>query len=323
MKAAIRQRYGDLDVVRVVDVDEPVPGEGEVLVRVHTASVNRADIDYIQPRPQFIRAFVGIGGRRTRGSGRTSRAPSRRSGPGVTRFRPATACSATCCRSSMGSFAELVVDEGEGIPADPGGHRLRHRRDASARGGARAPGAAAAQRRDGQARRPGAGRRRERQRRAVRRPAREVDGRRGHRRLPDREGRVRAVARGGPRPRLPRGGLHPQPQRYDWIIASDSHHSIPARPRALRPGGQYATLGGGTRDILEAMVVGKLSRIGGSRMGRDHAVVEAVPRAGRQDAHRPRARREPSSPRSTAPSGSTRSARRCAGSTRARRRARS
>ena len=46
--------------MRVVDIDAPVAGDGEVLVRVHTASVNRADLDYIGPRPQFIRAFVGI-----------------------------------------------------------------------------------------------------------------------------------------------------------------------------------------------------------------------------------------------------------------------
>jgi NADPH:quinone reductase-like Zn-dependent oxidoreductase len=56
-----------------------------------------------------------------------------------------------------------------------------------------------------------------------------------------------------------------QPQRYDWIIASDSHHSIRAVRRALRPGGQYATLGGGMRDIAEAMVIGKLSSIGSSK----------------------------------------------------------
>ena len=60
MNAAIRTRYGSVDHVRVVELERPVPAEGEVLVRVHTASVNRADLDYIAPRPQFIRAFVGI-----------------------------------------------------------------------------------------------------------------------------------------------------------------------------------------------------------------------------------------------------------------------
>ena len=35
-------------------------------------------------------------------------------------------------------------------------------------------------------------------------------------------------------------------ERYDWILAADSHHSLLAIRRALRPGGVYATLGGGT-----------------------------------------------------------------------------
>ena len=56
-----------------------------------------------------------------------------------------------------------------------------------------------------------------------------------------------------------------QPQRYDWIIASDSHHSIRAVRRTLRPGGQYATLGGGSLDIVEALVIGKPSSIGSSK----------------------------------------------------------
>ena len=56
MKAAVRYRYGDVEHVRLEELDVPTPGEGEVLVRVHAASVNRADLDYIGPRPQFIRA---------------------------------------------------------------------------------------------------------------------------------------------------------------------------------------------------------------------------------------------------------------------------
>jgi len=60
VKAAIRTRYGGLDQVRVEDIDVPVPAEGEVLVRVHTASVNRADIDYVQPRPQFTQVGEGV-----------------------------------------------------------------------------------------------------------------------------------------------------------------------------------------------------------------------------------------------------------------------
>jgi NADPH:quinone reductase-like Zn-dependent oxidoreductase len=53
--------------------------------------------------------------------------------------------------------------------------------------------------------------------------------------------------------------------RYDWILAADSHHSVLAARRALRPGGRYVTLGGGTSDLLQAMVVGPISALFGSR----------------------------------------------------------
>jgi NADPH:quinone reductase-like Zn-dependent oxidoreductase len=43
MRGAYRDRYGSPDVVGLRDVAVPVPAEGEVLVRVRAASVNRAD----------------------------------------------------------------------------------------------------------------------------------------------------------------------------------------------------------------------------------------------------------------------------------------
>ena len=47
VKAAMRDRYGTPDVVELRDVPVPVPAEGEVLLRVRAASVNRADLDGI------------------------------------------------------------------------------------------------------------------------------------------------------------------------------------------------------------------------------------------------------------------------------------
>ena len=43
MKAAVFNRYGGSDVVEVKDVPVPVPGPGEVLIKVHAASVNPVD----------------------------------------------------------------------------------------------------------------------------------------------------------------------------------------------------------------------------------------------------------------------------------------
>ena len=43
-------------------------------------------------------------------------------------------------------------------------------------------------------------------------------------------------------------------ERYDWIVDTDSHHSILRIRRALRPGGVYVTLGGTAPAIVAAMI---------------------------------------------------------------------
>lgn len=60
MKAAVHARYGAPDVVRIAEVDEPVVGAGDVLVRVHATTVNRTDCAYRAARPFFIRVATGL-----------------------------------------------------------------------------------------------------------------------------------------------------------------------------------------------------------------------------------------------------------------------
>src|SRR3954451_7928224 len=109
MKGAIRTRYGSVDHVRVVELERPAPGEGEVLVRVQMASVNRADLDYIAPRPQFIRGFVGVRRPRNIRLGTDVAGTVEAVGPGVTRFQPGDRVFGDLLPFAMGSFAEFVA----------------------------------------------------------------------------------------------------------------------------------------------------------------------------------------------------------------------
>jgi len=40
MKAIVQHRYGSPDVLEFLEVDKPVPGDDDVLIRVHASSVN-------------------------------------------------------------------------------------------------------------------------------------------------------------------------------------------------------------------------------------------------------------------------------------------
>lgn len=60
MKAITQDRFGSPDVLRWAEVDDPVPGAGEVLVRVRAASVNARDWHMMRGDPYFARV-VGAG----------------------------------------------------------------------------------------------------------------------------------------------------------------------------------------------------------------------------------------------------------------------
>jgi NADPH:quinone reductase-like Zn-dependent oxidoreductase len=53
MKALNRDRYGPPDVLDIKEIDQPVPKDDEVLVRVHSASINDWDLALLQQRPPF------------------------------------------------------------------------------------------------------------------------------------------------------------------------------------------------------------------------------------------------------------------------------
>lgn len=60
MKAVVRSKYGPPEVLRIQEVEIPIPKENEVLVKVCTATVNRTDCGILWAKPFIMRFFTGL-----------------------------------------------------------------------------------------------------------------------------------------------------------------------------------------------------------------------------------------------------------------------
>ena len=60
MKAVVHDRYGPPEVLRVDEVERPVPADDEVLVRVHATTVTQTDCHMRAARPFFWRFMLGL-----------------------------------------------------------------------------------------------------------------------------------------------------------------------------------------------------------------------------------------------------------------------
>lgn len=60
MKAIIYTQYGPPDVLQCKDVETPVPGPNDVLIKVYASTVNRTDCAILRAKPFFMRFFKGL-----------------------------------------------------------------------------------------------------------------------------------------------------------------------------------------------------------------------------------------------------------------------
>ena len=58
MKAITQDRYGGLEVLEFRDIDQPVPRDNKVRVRVHAAGLHRGDWHVMTGLPYLMRLVV-------------------------------------------------------------------------------------------------------------------------------------------------------------------------------------------------------------------------------------------------------------------------
>ncbi|WP_427005175.1 NAD(P)-dependent alcohol dehydrogenase [Pseudarthrobacter sp. H2] len=105
MKAIIQDVYGSADVLELRDVDKPVAGEDEVLVRVRAAGVDQG-VWHLMAGLPYLARIIGYGLRKPKDGirGRAVAGQVEAVGRNVAGFRPGDEVFGTC----EGSFAEYV-----------------------------------------------------------------------------------------------------------------------------------------------------------------------------------------------------------------------
>jgi len=60
MKAIVYEKYGSPDVLELREIEKPTPKEDEVLIKVHSASVNAMDYRFLTGTPYLARIMAGL-----------------------------------------------------------------------------------------------------------------------------------------------------------------------------------------------------------------------------------------------------------------------
>ncbi|HET7168572.1 MAG TPA: NAD(P)-dependent alcohol dehydrogenase [Candidatus Limnocylindrales bacterium] len=268
MRAAIRERYGSPDVVEVRDIEVPVPTGDQVLVRVGAASVNRGDLDWIEPRPEFVRLFLGLRAPRNPRIGIDAAGVVESLGPGATRFNVGDRVFGDLFRYGQGAFAEYVCAPETAFLPIPDWMRVE---DAATLPHAGILAIQGLRLRDGRTIAPG--------------DKVLISGASGNVgpfavQIAKALGAEVTGVASASKVDLVRslGADHvidyattdyaTTGERYDWILDVDGHHSMLEARHALRRGGVYITLGGSGARIVQTMLVGPiLSALGDTRGG--------------------------------------------------------
>jgi NADPH:quinone reductase-like Zn-dependent oxidoreductase len=117
MKAMTQDRYGSADVLTLADIDRPVVGDDDVLIRVRAAGVGPDVWHLMTGRPYFVR-LMGVGLRKPKARivGRDVAGSVEGVGKDVTQFQPGDEVYGTC----RGAFAEYAC-AGAGSEGGVGG----------------------------------------------------------------------------------------------------------------------------------------------------------------------------------------------------------
>jgi len=119
MKAIVYTEYGSPDVLQLKEVAKPAPNDDEVLIRVHAASVNAADLHYLRADPFLIRLTSGLLKPKNTFLGADVAGRVEVVGSNVKQFKPGDEVFGDLSVSGRGSFAEYVCAREDALVLKP------------------------------------------------------------------------------------------------------------------------------------------------------------------------------------------------------------
>jgi NADPH:quinone reductase-like Zn-dependent oxidoreductase len=119
VQAMTYRAYGAPDVLQPTTVARPVPEAGEVLVEVHAASLNQADLYLLRGEPWIARLSSGLRRPKHPTLGADIAGHVVAVGSGVTSFQPGDAVYGDLAACGLGGFAEYVCAREEALAPKP------------------------------------------------------------------------------------------------------------------------------------------------------------------------------------------------------------
>lgn len=108
MNAIVCTKYGSPDVLKFEEVQKPVPGDDEVLIKVHAAAVNAGDWHLMRADPFMIRFMYGLQKPKHEILGTDVAGRVEAIGKNVTQFQQGDEVFGDMSGSGFGAFAEYV-----------------------------------------------------------------------------------------------------------------------------------------------------------------------------------------------------------------------
>ena len=109
MKAIVFHSYGSPDVLKIEEIDKPVPKENEVLIKIHASSVNDWDWGLLRGVPFVNRIMVGLfRPKKIKTLGCDVAGHIESIGKNVSHFKIGDEVFGDLCESGFGGFAEYV-----------------------------------------------------------------------------------------------------------------------------------------------------------------------------------------------------------------------